>query len=451
MDDTNKNNGDGGEPFGIRSDLEEGNEVKADNVTNDAGLSEKNCDGEDPPKTNIEEGTSKPRRRRAKQISAPTGLFEVPWAESLLGAGVNRARVNEDHEGPVEHKTRPRRIKQLSEPTSLFATPGIERSEWKPIHHAIRAKEMKETQFNFRIPTQAAAEVHIEEKHGTNSWNYRVVRFLHSKPVTHAMMTLLVLDVIVLFIEIFLLALYPPCIIVERDAVSCFPRGWNSSATEISTALENLNRLLAGGGYGEICPDGLEPNFDYPAGCDDSKWDTVHKAEQVLFAVTMTILSSFMLELNIEMIALGPKVFFRQVFFFMDYFVIAISLALEAFFHSINKDNLQSLVGLLVLIRIWRFIRIGHGIVAVTAEMSDSKYEALLAHVEHLEEVICQNKIETPVLLRDASEPERAVTHVLDQVKKEHRLHILHKKSMQNLQSSDDEDKNSSVGKRKSR
>jgi hypothetical protein len=82
---------------------------------------------------------------------------------------------------------------------------------------------------------------------------------------------------------------------------------------------------LSGGGEYETCENGLEPDFD-TGGCDEAKYSTVHKVEEVLFAFTMTILFTFFLELNLEMLALRPWVFFRQIFYVLDYFIISVSI-----------------------------------------------------------------------------------------------------------------------------
>jgi hypothetical protein len=92
----------------------------------------------------------------------------------------------------------------------------------------------------------------------------------------------------------------------------------------------------------------------------------IHTVETFLFAVTIFVLSVFMLELTASMIALTPQIFFRQFFFLLDYVIITVSLVLEVVFHVIGDDAIYEYVaGLLVVSRIWRFVRIGHGIVEI--------------------------------------------------------------------------------------
>ena len=93
---------------------------------------------------------------------------------------------------------------------------------------------------------------------------------------------------------------------------------------------------------------------------------------------------------------LKPCIFFRQFFFLLDYLIISISLILEVVFHVFKEDIYQSLVGLLVLVRIWRFVRIGHGIVEITNEMAHKEYDGLLSYVEELEKILTENNIDLP-------------------------------------------------------
>jgi hypothetical protein len=95
-----------------------------------------------------------------------------------------------------------------------------------------------------------------------------------------------------------------------------------------------------------------------------------------LFSLTIVILSTFLVELSLLMAALGGK-FFSHLFYVIDLVVVATSFTFEIVFHSLSKDALQDVVGMFVIFRLWRFIRIGHGIVEVTAEASAEKHERI--------------------------------------------------------------------------
>lgn len=242
---------------------------------------------------------------------------------------------------------------------------------------------------NFGIPTNKGAQDHVDAHHGKQSWRYRVLSSLHSQPIQITLSCLLLLDVIILFVEIFLLAQFPPCHVIERDAISCCPsRGENVS-----------ERFLASTDHHNFCEDGLE-STEYLAGCDSHKWHRVHTTEKVLFGLTITILCVFMIELNITMLALKPLIFFRQLFYLLDYIIVAVSLALELTFHFLSEDVVASFVGILVIARIWRFFRIGHGLIEVATEISHTKYQSLLSYAEELEDLLHGHNIDIPDSLR---------------------------------------------------
>lgn len=60
----------------------------------------------------------------------------------------------------------------------------------------------------FGIPTTMETTAHIKDEHGEDSWRSNVVNFIHSKWVQRLLMYLLVLDVLLLFTELYLLATY---------------------------------------------------------------------------------------------------------------------------------------------------------------------------------------------------------------------------------------------------
>lgn len=264
--------------------------------------------------------------------------------------------------------------------------------------------------FNFNIPTNQGCTEHAELEHGVDSWRVWVLRFLHSSQVQILLMLLLFLDVIIMFVELLFLAMFPHCALVERDAISCCPKSileedaaaMSSATTENATADDHAaHRFLEEDPHGSgdhFCPiSGSSANFDFTAGCDEHKWTTIHTVETVLFALTLTILSVFMIELTASMIALRPQIFFRQFFFLLDFVIVSVSLILEIYFHFYGDDLYQSAVGILVLIRIWRFIRIGHGIVELTNEVAHKEYESLLEYTEDMRDLLLLNEIPLPV------------------------------------------------------
>ena len=269
----------------------------------------------------------------------------------------------------------------------------------------LRARQVRpivrRNSLTFTIPTPGDVENHVEMEHGASSWRFRAINFLHQKKIQYFMMGLLVLDVIILFVEVTLMALFPHCSIIQRDAISCVP----TTATIDSNATI-FQRLLAGGNS-EICssPDHVYsedewmPQYDYPAGCDTHKWEAVHIIEEILFILTMIILCTFFVELNALLVVLKPGVFFRQVFYVLDYFIITVSIVLEAILHALHYDLSQALVGMMVVLRSWRYVRISHGIIDVTVKLTEPDMNRLLNYTEHLESIIQEHGLDLEVLV----------------------------------------------------
>jgi len=259
--------------------------------------------------------------------------------------------------------------------------------------------------YNFGIPTRQGAREFIEDDYGKESWRMKILDFLHRPVVSHALMVLLLLDVLMLFIELFLLTHFPSCSTIERNCISCCPLSnatLHGEADTTSNETEHFSeRFLSEEDHhhseeSHVCEMGLEPYLETMGGCDPHKWGGVHKVETALFAFTLIILSTFFIELNLEMIALRPGIFFRQIFFTLDYVIVTVSLTVELTMHFLDEDSLAALVGILIFARVWRFIRIGHGIAEVTSELTHHQYEEILNYTRTLKEAAMRSGTEMP-------------------------------------------------------
>lgn len=193
---------------------------------------------------------------------------------------------------------------------------------------------------------------------------------------------------------------------MERDAVSCCPL----------TNHTDEHRWLATEDHDDdhhsICAASYE---EYgKAACDEHKWSAVHVIEDIIFSLTIAILTVFIVELNALMVALGPGEFFHHcmlasarscskpnsvnftVFFALDYIIVTASLVLEAVFYALSDDIYKSFAGMLILVRVWRFVRIGHGIVEVTSELAHEEYHKLEHYKDKLVKLLRQNDIAFP-------------------------------------------------------
>ena len=82
-----------------------------------------------------------------------------------------------------------------------------------------------------------------------------------------------------------------------------------------------------------------------------------------------------------------------------------------------------SSAGLLIFFRVWRFVRIGHGLVEVTAEYAHKDKMSLIKYAEKLETKLLENNFELP-------EMSRRVKHIKKKVEEDrsHMGHHHHKK-----------------------
>jgi len=236
----------------------------------------------------------------------------------------------------------------------------------------------------FSLPS-TANELHCaKERWDEDSWQLKALHFINSDKVQKFFIYLLVLDVLILFTELAIDVFFPACVTVIRDAISCCPADGYSDGHDAHADDTDVHRLLGGGDGSEICTYPLVQTT-YPAGCDSHKYHGVHVTHDVLFWCTVAILVAFEIELVLLMYLLGMKQFFHHYIYVVDLFIVTISLVLELIFKLAKNSVMEVLPGILIIFRLWRFVRIGHGLVASTYELQDHKMELALEHIEELE------------------------------------------------------------------
>lgn len=281
-----------------------------------------------------------------------------------------------------------------------------------------RQKQISAKSINWNIPANHQVALHAKSERGYYSWQYRVLKFLHGHKVQIFLASLLFLDVLILFCELALLTIYPSCHLVERDAISCCPIVQEEEHDDA-----HLRFLEGDDHHGNddhhFCAPGLQAMEEYEAGCDEHKWERVHRTEMALLSLTLFILSVFFIELTVTMIALTPQVFFRQIFYTLDYFIVTVSLGLEITFVQLDDEFLASLIGLVIMGRLWRFVRIGHGIVELSEDIAHDRETRLLIYAEELEDLLKQHDI--PLPQGDLRPSSHSNSDVLERLEKRHR------------------------------
>ena len=104
---------------------------------------------------------------------------------------------------------------------------------------------------------------------------------------------------------------------------------------------------------------------------------------------TVAILVTFEMELLSLIYLLGPRQFLATFMYVLDLFIVTASLALELAFHF-SREELAEMAGILILFRLWRFVRIGHGLVASTYEVQEHRAHEAHGKMEELERKLAE-------------------------------------------------------------
>jgi len=215
----------------------------------------------------------------------------------------------------------------------------------------------------------------LEERFGHDSWQVKFVHFVHGPVVQLILSMLLMIDVFCVIVELFLEAHYPHCEFIQRDAVSCCP---------VSTYGAQVFRRLSGHGHHNSCADGLFPAESWQAGCDPHKYDTVHMVHELCFWITICVLSTFLLELMGLMLALRGG-FWKNSWYVLDLVIVVVTLSIE-WGDRLEFTHVFDTAKVLILARCWRFVRIGHGLIAETHEAGERELHHSKKHAQELVE-----------------------------------------------------------------
>lgn len=270
----------------------------------------------------------------------------------------------------------------------------------------------------------------VERARGEHSWQCQLVHWLHSPLVSTALIVLLLIDVTVIFVELFLEGSYPACDLVRHEAVSCCAAPGDAAhhAAELlvdhplhhaaELFVDHAARLLhadehhadehhgashgaSHGGGGACAEPWLVPMPANGVYCDPHEHSFVHQLETYFSLVTVTILGVFEAELLGLLLALD-KLFFRSLLHIADLMVISASFGLQLYIYVVRTraeaggvgadgavtllpDDIQSLI---LFSRCWRFVRVGHGIATSINDILRARKQALHESVEEMREAL---------------------------------------------------------------
>ncbi|KAI1900706.1 hypothetical protein AGOR_G00052660 [Albula goreensis] len=111
------------------------------------------------------------------------------------------------------------------------------------------------------------------------------------------------------------------------------------------------------------------------------KADDNHIAPQVFHALSLTVLTFFILELAGKVFAYGLE-FFKHKFEVLDGAVVIVSFVLDIIY--ISHEDAFNATGLLILLRLWRVARIINGVLISVKSRSHRKIQKLKETNNHL-------------------------------------------------------------------
>lgn len=161
----------------------------------------------------------------------------------------------------------------------------------------------------------------------SKAWRGQLCRFLHSGFVSHTLNILLVVDIVLLIVGIQMEIYY------------------------LESKIED---------FGEACEHHAESLEHYGN-------HELHEQEKSLVAASIAILSVFLAEIFLSMIAEGV-VFFHSPLHWLDMVVISVSMYFEVEGDSAAAEAL-------ILVRCWRFLRLIHGVFDILEDEDEDEKE----------------------------------------------------------------------------
>lgn len=273
----------------------------------------------------------------------------------------------------------------------------------------------------------------VHKRRGHHSWQANVLHLLHSPLANTTLICLLLIDITVVFIELFLEGTYPTCATIADNAASCCPladaamdavhpiaalhshplghgpghglaAGLGAGHQPLGHALRLLTSDIGPSPHGGASPHGVcdDPRLvvtGHAPYCDPHAYEHIHQLESLFSLATVLILGVFEVELIGMLLALD-RLFFRSLLHLLDLLVISASLALQLYIllvrlHSDGAaDEAEvgllpdDITGLILFSRCWRFVRVGHGIATSINDIVRARQQRLYETVEELRDAL---------------------------------------------------------------
>jgi len=130
-----------------------------------------------------------------------------------------------------------------------------------------------------------------------------------------------------------------------------------------------------------------------------------HRAVHDLHHASIAILTAFMVELILKVVCCGPYYFWRQKFELFDAIVVTASWVLDLIF---QESAMETALALLIILRLWRVIRIVNAVVASVKKhvaqrnaAAELRISQLQTRVTDLEKLLRHHQIPLPLTPSD--------------------------------------------------
>lgn len=206
------------------------------------------------------------------------------------------------------------------------------------------------------------SDVHGDKtkEHAQHGWRDKLGHFLESKPEQWFIFGLICIDLLVIFVQLFVIEPHLSCHPPQTPTVAPTPTPTGHAA--------------------------MLSNPDHSSSEHHDTNEAYELAEKWLTRSSLAILSILAAEIILLLVAFDIR-FFKQPLYILDALVISASLVIE-----ITEPKLQhhgtgearSMANLLMIFRLWRIVRIIHGIAMSVQERSEEHIKELEAELEKL-------------------------------------------------------------------
>lgn len=243
---------------------------------------------------------------------------------------------------------------------------------------------------------------------GEQSWSAQLAAILQGRCVQLLLVALLLIDVGLVFGEIFLEAYYPSCRAVRRSAVSCCPadpiapasaiHAIHGEGTLLEVAIHGLTTAFGDPGYLNAlhAQDACVPplvSTAHEIGCEVNPfWHAVHVSFSVL---SFLILAVFSAEIGL-LLATFRELSLRSAGILLDVVVVSLAMylqweVLKVELGALDPDESWSgkqLTTLVLLFRFVRFVRVYHGISSSIHQQQHQQMHALKEGIGKLDTAV---------------------------------------------------------------